>query len=75
MGSGLIRGRDLTPWLTPRDTDILIWDTFGDLWQAYRDSDLSFVGGSLVPLGGQNPIEPAFFEKPVLFGPHMEDFE
>ncbi|OGR87377.1 MAG: hypothetical protein A3A86_02275 [Elusimicrobia bacterium RIFCSPLOWO2_01_FULL_60_11] len=56
------------PW------DILIWDTFGDLLQAYRDSDLSFVGGSLVPLGGQNPIEPAGFEKPVIFGPHMENF-
>ena len=54
--------------------NILIWDTFGDLWQAYRDSDVSFVGGSLVPLGGQNPIEPASFGKPVIFGPHMENF-
>lgn len=54
--------------------DILIWDTFGDLWRAYRDSDVSFVGGSLVPLGGQNPIEPASFGKPVIFGPHMENF-
>ncbi len=54
---------------------VMVWDTFGDLWQAYRDSDIVFVGGSLVPLGGQNPIEPAYFKKPVIFGPYMENFE
>lgn len=54
--------------------DVLIWDTFGDLWKAYRQSSIVFVGGSLVPKGGQNPIEPARFSKPVLFGPHMENF-
>jgi 3-deoxy-D-manno-octulosonic-acid transferase len=32
------------------------------------------IGGSFVPHGGQNPLEPAFFGKPILFGPHMENF-
>jgi 3-deoxy-D-manno-octulosonic-acid transferase len=56
------------------DWDVLIWDSFGDLWSAYRDADIVFVGGSLIGKGGQNPIEPAWFEKPVIFGPSMENF-
>jgi len=36
--------------------------------------DAAFIGGSLVPFGGHNPLEPAMFRKPVLFGPHMDDF-
>jgi 3-deoxy-D-manno-octulosonic-acid transferase len=56
------------------DWDVLIWDSFGDLWSAYRDADMVFVGGSLIGKGGQNPIEPAWFEKPVIFGPSMENF-
>ncbi len=54
--------------------DVLILDTIGELWAAYSLAQAAFVGGSLVPCGGQNPIEPAFLEKPVLFGPHMENF-
>lgn len=54
--------------------DVLIWDTFGDLWKAYQWSTIVFVGGSLVPKGGQNPIEPAWFSKPILFGPYMDNF-
>ncbi len=53
---------------------ILIWDTFGDLWKAYQMAGVVFVGGSLVPKGGQNPIEPAWFSKPILFGPSMTNF-
>jgi 3-deoxy-D-manno-octulosonic-acid transferase len=55
-------------------TQVLIWDTFGDLWQAYQQAALVFVGGSLVDKGGQNPIEPAWFGKPVIFGPSMSNF-
>lgn len=53
---------------------VLILDTLGELAQVYRQADLAFVGGSLVAAGGHNPLEPAFFAKPVLFGPDMSDF-
>lgn len=54
--------------------DILILDTIGELAQFYALSDIAFVGGSLIPWGGHNLLEPAFYEKPVFFGPHMENF-
>jgi len=54
--------------------DILILDTIGDLARLYAVSDLAFIGGSLVAWGGQNLLEPAFYGKPIFFGPHMENF-
>jgi len=54
--------------------DILIVDTLGELYHFYKLSSVSFVGGSLVPVGGHNLFEPAFFGKPVLFGPYVEKF-
>lgn len=54
--------------------DVLILDTLGELAQFYAISDVSFVGGSLIPWGGQNLLEPAFYSKPVFFGPHMDNF-
>ena len=54
--------------------DILILNTLGELGRIYGIGKVSFVGGSLVPEGGHNPLEPASFGHPVLFGPHMEDF-
>ena len=54
--------------------DILVVDTMGLLAMAYAICDLAFIGGSLLPFGGHNPLEPAMFGKPVLFGPHMTDF-
>ncbi|HDZ26977.1 MAG TPA: 3-deoxy-D-manno-octulosonic acid transferase, partial [Candidatus Aminicenantes bacterium] len=54
--------------------DILILDTIGELAHFYALSDVSFVGGSLVPWGGQNLLEPAFYKKPIFFGPHMDNF-
>jgi 3-deoxy-D-manno-octulosonic-acid transferase len=54
--------------------DILILDTIGELAQFYALSDVSFVGGSLVPWGGQNLLEPAFYGKPIFFGPYMDNF-
>jgi 3-deoxy-D-manno-octulosonic-acid transferase len=53
---------------------LLILDTIGELANCYRFADIAFIGGSLQPLGGHNPIEPAVMGAPVLFGPHMEDF-
>jgi 3-deoxy-D-manno-octulosonic-acid transferase len=52
----------------------VLWDTMGDLLDAYKQSDLAIVGGSFVPKGGQNPIEPAALSVPVIFGPSMENF-
>jgi 3-deoxy-D-manno-octulosonic-acid transferase len=54
--------------------ELLIVDTVGELMEFYALSDLVFVGGSLVPTGGHNPLEPASLAKPVLFGPHMTNF-
>lgn len=54
--------------------DVLVIDTMGDLLDLYAISDVAFVGGSLIPAGGHNPLEPAAFGKPVLFGPFMDDF-
>ncbi|MDD4024072.1 MAG: glycosyltransferase N-terminal domain-containing protein [Thermovirgaceae bacterium] len=54
--------------------DILVVDEVGQLFGLYGISDSAFVGGSLVPRGGQNILEPAAWGVPVRHGPHMEDF-
>jgi 3-deoxy-D-manno-octulosonic-acid transferase len=54
--------------------DLLLLDTFGDLAGIYRYATAAFVGGSLVPNGGHNPIEPAAAGAPVCFGPSMSNF-
>ncbi|MFQ6758279.1 MAG: 3-deoxy-D-manno-octulosonic acid transferase [Deltaproteobacteria bacterium] len=53
---------------------VLILDTLGELASVYALCDVAFIGGSLVPQRGHNPLEPAVHGKPVLFGPCMEDF-
>jgi 3-deoxy-D-manno-octulosonic-acid transferase len=57
------------------DWDILVLDTTGELKDWYSLATLAFVGKSLSSHGGQNPVEPALAGKPVVFGPHMENFE
>jgi 3-deoxy-D-manno-octulosonic-acid transferase len=57
-----------------RDTEIHLADTFGELPGFIAGADLVFIGGSLIPRGGQNVIEVARAGKPALFGPHMENF-
>jgi 3-deoxy-D-manno-octulosonic-acid transferase len=54
---------------------VTILDTIGELATAYRLATLVFVGGSFVRRGGQNVLEPAGQGRPVLFGPHMENFK
>jgi 3-deoxy-D-manno-octulosonic-acid transferase len=54
--------------------DILILDTIGELAQAYALCDAAFIGGSLVCWGGHNLLEPAYYRKPVFFGPYMHNF-
>jgi 3-deoxy-D-manno-octulosonic-acid transferase len=53
---------------------LVILDTVGELANLYRVGDVVFVGGSLVPIGGHNMLEPALRAKPVLFGPHTGNF-
>ena len=53
---------------------VILLDTMGELMKLYRLGTLVFIGGSLVPVGGHNPLEPLFFKKCVLFGPHMFNF-
>ena len=59
----------------PASVDILLGDTMGELQRLYAASDVAFVGGSLVPVGGHNLLEPCAVGVPVLFGPHMFHFE
>jgi 3-deoxy-D-manno-octulosonic-acid transferase len=60
--------------ILPSETIILL-DTLGELQRLYSVASLVFVGGSLVPIGGHNVLEPAACAKPILFGPHMENFK
>jgi 3-deoxy-D-manno-octulosonic-acid transferase len=54
--------------------DVLVLDTMGELSRIYGIGELSFVGGSLVPIGGHNLLEPASLGSPVLFGPYTHNF-
>ena len=54
--------------------DVLLLDTVGELPEFFAAGDIAFVGGSLVNYGGHNILEPARFEKPILFGPYMANF-
>jgi 3-deoxy-D-manno-octulosonic-acid transferase len=53
---------------------VVLLDTLGELAAMYRYANLAFVGGSLVARGGHNILEPAFFARPILIGPHTENF-
>lgn len=56
------------------DTAILLGDTMGEMLLFHAAADVSYIGGSLVPLGGQNLLEAAAVGTPVVFGPHMFNF-
>lgn len=57
------------------ETAVYLGDTLGELGALYAAGDVAFVGGSLVPLGGQNVVEPASLGRLVLTGPSLENFE
>ncbi|MHB8826025.1 MAG: 3-deoxy-D-manno-octulosonic acid transferase, partial [Thiobacillus sp.] len=57
------------------ETRVLLGDSLGELFAYYAACDVAFVGGSLLPLGGQNLIEAASVGRPVLVGPHTFNFE
>ena len=56
------------------DADCIVLDTTGDLHRWYAIATIVFMGKSLTAHGGQNPVEPIIAGKPVVFGPHMENF-
>jgi 3-deoxy-D-manno-octulosonic-acid transferase len=56
------------------DTQIVLGDSMGELFAYYGACDLAFIGGSLLPLGGQNLLEACAVGKPVLIGPHTFNF-
>ena len=58
----------------PADCQLLLGDTMGEMFTYACAADAAFVGGSLVPVGGHNVLEPAAIGLPVLFGPHMFNF-
>ncbi|MFH2092448.1 MAG: 3-deoxy-D-manno-octulosonic acid transferase [Pseudomonadota bacterium] len=53
---------------------VMFVDRMGELSKLYAICDIAFVGGSLVNEGGHNPLEPAAYSKPIVFGPDMSDF-
>ena len=69
------RRTEIAAGKNPRHAPVVILDTLGELSAMYGIADVVFCGGSLVPKGGQNILEPASLGKPVIFGPHMDDFQ
>ena len=59
---------------TNEEFDIVVGDTMGELMGYYGACDISFVGGSLVPVGGHSLIEPAMWGRPILSGPYLYNF-
>ncbi|TDG09083.1 3-deoxy-D-manno-octulosonic acid transferase [Paraburkholderia guartelaensis] len=60
--------------LLPQDVSVLLGDSMGEMGAYYAAADLAFIGGSLLPLGGQNLIEACAVGVPVLIGPHVFNF-
>lgn len=53
---------------------VLLLDSVGELTSVYAIADIAIIGKSFIGTGGQNPLEPAYWGKPILCGPHMENF-
>ena len=72
-GFRTVRRSDLPIDAEPR-ADVVVLDTIGELATVYQVGQVVFVGGSLVPTGGHNVLEPAIYGRPVIFGPYMQNF-
>ncbi|MGE0192814.1 MAG: 3-deoxy-D-manno-octulosonic acid transferase [Planctomycetota bacterium] len=73
-GAPVLRSGLLAPRGAPAPDDVFVLDTVGELEHAYGLAAFAFVGGTLVPHGGQNLIEPASLGLPVVVGPHLFQF-
>lgn len=71
-GESVARRSEQTP--CGAGTSVYLVDTMGELPRFYAAADVAFVGGSLLPLGGHNVLEPASLGTPVLSGPHTQNF-
>ena len=58
----------------PFNGKVLLLDSVGELFSVYAIADIALIGKSFLGIGGQNPLEPAYWGKPILCGPHMENF-
>jgi 3-deoxy-D-manno-octulosonic-acid transferase len=72
-GFRTVRRSDLPIDAEPR-AEVVVLDTIGELATVYQLGTVVFVGGSLVPTGGHNILEPAVYGKPIVFGSHMQNF-
>lgn len=73
-GYSYIRRSEIIQGTDNRTPDIILLDSVGELPAVFADITITFVGGSLVPIGGHNIFEPAYWSKPIIFGPHMDNF-
>ncbi|WP_447962210.1 3-deoxy-D-manno-octulosonic acid transferase [Nitrospira sp. Ecomares 2.1] len=65
-------GQNIGERVVSRGPRVIVLDTRGELAFVYREACVTFVGGTLVPVGGHNLLEPAQWGRPVLFGPHVD---
>lgn len=68
------RGQGSATTYNRQQPDIILLDTIGELPQIFSKATVAFIGGSLLPFGGHNILEPAYWGKPIVFGPHMDNF-
>ena len=74
-GIRYVRRSQLTGALAGPPPQVLLLDTIGELSGLFPVADVVFMGGTLAHRGGHNILEPAFFARPVIVGPHMENFQ
>jgi 3-deoxy-D-manno-octulosonic-acid transferase len=70
-----IKRSELSSLAAKKKYSLYLIDSIGELSTIYALGYVIFVGGSLVPVGGHNILEPAFYGKPVIFGRHMDNFQ
>ena len=70
---GFNTGLRSQPETISANTEVVVADSLGELLNFYQQSDYAFVGGSLVPIGGHNVLEPIAVQVPVFCGPHMQN--
>ena len=69
MASGLYENEPIAP-----ETIVILGDTYGEMIRFLSAADIAFVGGTLTPVGGHNPLEPASLAKAILMGPNVTNF-
>jgi 3-deoxy-D-manno-octulosonic-acid transferase len=74
VGAKVAKWTDLRDSKIPPGADVVVVDTIGELMKLYGAADAAFVGGSLVPRGGHNVLEPVAMGVPTLHGPSMANF-